>query len=408
MNVDELWGSCMKHWLKPYSLKSNVFVPGSKSLSNRYLILGALKNDFFEIKNISNSDDTILLAKALEKIGCSVHVENNSVKIKGPFPEIEKKESKDVIIHVGEGGTTARFLAPLLALGKNKYILKLQGNLSVRPWTELIEAIKSLGASCDLQGDELIVQGPILFNHQEIQIDCSRSSQFASALALAFSSYDFKIILNNLSSSIPYWEMTQEVLKNKNLPQVVVANDWSSAAPLMALAAITNGNVLFKNLSPDSFQADSVFGAWLEKRSALKYSSDGGEVLKLKDLSPIQVDVRNHQDLFPVWCYIASHMKGVSLITGLQGLRHKETDRVATVLEILDQLKVKYRLDENKLEITGPIEIHESIELTPAFDHRIVMMASIFLATHQGGSVSNAEAVNKSYPNFFDQFKTIE
>jgi 3-phosphoshikimate 1-carboxyvinyltransferase len=380
-------------------LPSEINLPTSKSYANRYLILAARTPADVLINDLPSSDDVYYLIQALKKIGLIITGTSNLV-VKGSFPDCEQESSSAIEIDAGEGGTTSRFLCALLSLGKQVYKIKMKGLLPERPWQEFIDYFTQSGVKISLEKNELSIQGPIDFSKAPKQIDSSRSSQFASALALAFSQTSHNIEPIRLSSSEKYWEMTQACLKESG--SVNVAKDWSGASYPLALAVILNQKVFFRNLVPDALQADSFLCDWLISRKALKVQNDGVVSCELADTSPFEVDLSQCLDLAPTMAYIASTFEGKSILRNLSGLRFKESDRLLQIIQLLDQFEAQYYLEGNDLHIIGGNIKKMSRDITTEPDHRMVMSASLFLATYGGGTIDHEECVGKSFKNFFD------
>jgi 3-phosphoshikimate 1-carboxyvinyltransferase len=381
-------------------LPSELNLPTSKSYANRYLILAARNPADVLIKDLPSSDDVYYLIEALKKIGLIITGTTDLV-VKGSFPDCEQQGQNIAIeIDAGEGGTTSRFLCALLSLGNQVYKIKMKGLLPERPWQEFIDYFTQSGVKISLEKNELSIQGPIDLSKALKQIDSSRSSQFASALALAFSHTPHNIEPIRLSTSEKYWKMTQACLKE--LGTLNVAKDWSGASYPLALAVVLNQKVFFKNLIPDALQADSFLYDWLISRKAVKTAKDGIVSCELNDRTPFEIDLSHCLDLAPTMAYIASVLEGESILRNLSGLRFKESDRLFQIIQILEQFEAQYSLEGDDLHIIGGNIKKMSRNITTEPDHRMVMSASLFLATYGGGTIKHEECVSKSFKNFFE------
>jgi 3-phosphoshikimate 1-carboxyvinyltransferase len=378
-------------------LPTQVHIPGSKSYANRYLILAARWGNR-EIRSLPAGDDVEHLLSALRAIGLKIEQTDSTVRILNSFPECEHA---DLEINVGEGGTTARFLVAMLATGRRHYRLRLEGRLSERPWDELLSALRQAGAKAQLVQDCIEVQGPVDWSLLPREVDAARSTQFASALQLAGAREGIELVPARLASSQAYWDMTvatcREVATN---PVSRVPLDWSSASYPLALAAIVNQPTLIVGLQADPLQADSVLGQWLSQRRCLRQDAQGTHVTGLKDLRPTQMDMSQCLDLAPTMAFICAHLEGVSVLSGLSGLVHKESDRLRALRDLLDECGVENEKSDGGLRIVGGVE-KKPTHLHPPADHRLVMVASLFLACQRGGSLEHAAAVSKSFPSFF-------
>lgn len=381
-------------------LPGHVIVPTSKSYANRALILGALLKNSPGIKNIPNATDVTILINSLREVGLKIQIENNILRFTNSFPECEVAPLTH--ISVGEGGTTARFFAAMLLLGKSEYTLILGERLKHRPWQEFLDIGRSLGAKCELVDNKLIIQGPINLE-KVVKIDCSKTTQFASAFQLLGIGRDTQIIPMNMVSSQSYWAMTEKMLAEFNNDEVYeIPMDWSSASYPMAFAAL-NQNLHFPGLRPDPWQADSKLMDVLLKFNCLEMSSKGITVSPIREQLSVKLNVSDCLDLVPTLAYLLSHVEGEHQLTGIENLVHKESDRLEEVIKLLEIFKRKAHSDGGILFIEGSShKLMDEVDLLMPDDHRMVMVGSLFLLQHSGGTIGPAEAVNKSYPDFFE------
>ena len=164
------------------SLKSSLEIPRSKSFANRALILAALSKTTKTLHEVPLSSDVVFLVRALEQIGLIIEKNKTTHTIKNSFPECEATGQR---IDIGEGGTTARFLACLLLKGSRPYELILGKRLKDRPWKSFLNLVNDLGGRASLSDSSLLIQGPITLP-PTLEVDCSQTTQFASGLQLAF------------------------------------------------------------------------------------------------------------------------------------------------------------------------------------------------------------------------------
>jgi len=386
------------------NLPSVVEIPTSKSYANRALILGALKPQSVMIENISEADDVKFLIAGFEKIGLICHKSTSSVEITNQFPSCENTE--ECTIEIGEGGTTARFLACMLLLGKSKYHLILGERLKARPWSEFIKIAKSLGAKVELNDGTLSLQGPIAIP-EVLEIDCSNTTQFASGFQLVLGLKRTKVVPINLKTSQSYWKMSQEVIESFQKERVYsVPLDWSSASYAMAFAALRH-EIFFPKLFRDDSQADSKFLDLLSQFGCVKEEDNGLRVKQIQDKnSDIVFDVSDCLDLVPTLGFFLSHIDGTHKLINVDNLIHKESNRVDEVISVLKKFGFEAYYESNSIIIEGTNLIKSlNLNLELPDDHRIVMMAALFMRYHEGGELSPESAVNKSYPNFFKLFK---
>lgn len=400
---------------KVHPLKSfdkEIVLPTSKSHSNRALILGAVRGDGFKVHNLSDSTDVLNLIAALKKIGLKFKQSGSTIIFENTFPECEKESTGEVIeLHTGDGGTTNRFLIALLARGKKEYHLYPSEKMSERPIEDLIKPLKTMAVNivCDTEtlkkGPWIKIKGPAsLYNTTKIEIDCGKSTQFASALMLAFSTRPLKFEFLNLKASEAYLKMTETMIK-KSLESnsYTVPVDFSSLSYPAALAALT-GRVLIKNCKEiDSLQADSTFIELLKTIGAQRsLGKEGLEIKKGEALKPFTFDVSRAPDLFPTLVFLAAHIEGESQLSKLEVLKFKESDRLSEMMDVMKKFGVamEYLPAQDLIKIRGQEGNYQSSVIKPARDHRIVMAAALFMAKNNGGELYEVDCVEKSFPNF--------
>lgn len=387
--------------IEPSHFKSNVILPGSKSHANRFLILAARQGSGAVIRSLPQSEDVQNLLQALKKIGLKIEG-SETVCFKNKFPECEKENSEPIELDVGEGGTTARFLLAILSSGKNEYILKMKARLSERPWDELIEALAKAGAKLHWHENQLHVQGPVQLGKLPQTISAARSTQFASALKLAFHQDGYNLKPGELKTSQAYWQMTLDCCEEFIKRDVTVPLDWSSAAYPLVFAAVSGKTVKLPGLHVDA-QADSIIFELLQERGAISQSANGIEAVGLKIHSPLDLSIAAFPDLSVALAYLCVHLHGKSYLRDVGVLRHKESDRLQAIIDLLKQVEIKTHYNETTdvLEIIGgqpKIPEHLSVPV----DHRMVMTGTLFLMK-SGGIITHSSAVNKSFPHFFEQ-----
>ena len=395
-----------------------VIVPSSKSHSNRALILGAISGENFKVYNVSDSSDVINLLNSLKEIGLSLIVEDSTVTFLNSFPECEKNTIGNTIkLHTGDGGTTNRFLIALLSRGKKEYLIFPTEKMSTRPIEDLIAPLQKLSVNIVLSssGDHetpwIKLQGPAsMYNTTKLEIDCQKSTQFATAMMLAFSKLPLKFEFLNVHASEAYLKLTTLVIKKSlNSHSYTVPVDFSSLGYPAALAALA-GRVLIKNcFELDLYQADSEFINVLKLSGAsCEFIDCGLEIKKDKKLNPFSFDISKAPDLFPTLVFFAAHIGGVSHFINLEILKFKESDRLQEMMNLLSRFGVEMNYDSTKdvLTVTGASQKkYQKSTIKPARDHRIVMAAALFMAKNSGGDLYEADCVEKSYPNFFELLK---
>lgn len=386
-------------------INSEIILPRSKSCANRLLILAAMAEKETIIEHLPEVDDVRLLLEALKKIGILHRTQGHTHYLFGSFPTCVSVSSP-ITLDVGEGGTTARFLAAMLTLDHRVYQLQLSGKLAQRPWNELLEALTSLGVKTNLSDHLLTIQGPVQFKEKILSISAKRSTQFASALKLAFSNY-INIVPENLSASMSYWKLTEDLVeKFKTVNHFVIPIDWSGASYPLCFAALTS-ETYFPGLHYDTHQADSKLFDILNQLGAIKkMNEDGLTVTPIKNRSrSLKLNVEDCLDLVPALCFLLSHLEGTHELSGVSNLVHKESDRLSEVMKLMNLFERVSRYDSSTdtLIINGHLAKISSLrDIQTASDHRMIMTASLFLKFHSGGSIAHPEAVEKSFHSFFE------
>ena len=344
----------------------------------------------------------------LKKVGLKITVRGSCTTIHNSFPQCEKK-GKDLVLQTGDGGTTNRFLIGLLARGKNHYCLVPSGKMKERPMVNLINILKSLGVDCFLNQKQnwYEVQGPAQIK-KTLEVDCSLSTQFASALALMFADSNLSIELKNFYTSKNYYKMTEflvsEFKKGRNnwYPEI----DFSSLSYPLALGLL-DGQVQVSNIQGvDSLQSDSIFLNIIEKMGGqIEWSKDKIKLCSPFSLKPLKLDVRNCLDLIPSLVFVCSYAQGVSQLQYLSSLKYKESNRLLEIQKILKYFYVDHNYDEKRdiLIIRGPAPPVGFKTVIPPEDHRIVMLTYLFMRYNGGGLLYNSHCVKKSFPSFFEK-----
>lgn len=392
------------HEVKAGPISESLIVPGSKSYINRALICAALKKEKVLIENINFCEDVTYLIEALKLIGLNLFQTESSITILNSFPDCEKDINKEISLTIGDGGTTLRFLLPLLSLGKKTYKLILSEQLMGRPHDDLLMALSSLGAIISKEKNIISIKGSI--TKESVKVDAKLSSQFASGLyLLKLIKPNLKIEVNNLKHSQTYFEMTKEVVSHfKTENTFTIPADLSSAAFPIVFSCVKKQKVFIKNLKKDPYQADSkIFEILDQIKCNYSLKSDGVEFTHNKEnYAGFTQDISDCLDLAPILSVLASFCVGESKLINVKALIHKESDRLKGIMNLLKHFDIKSRLENDSLIIIGKSDAFtykKSLEVS--FDHRMVMAGAIFLKALEGGRINNAKAVKKSFPKFF-------
>jgi 3-phosphoshikimate 1-carboxyvinyltransferase len=387
--------------------RKSINVPTSKSFANRALILAAISDEAITLHSMPKSTDVINMIRCLRQIGLDIVEQEDTVIVKNSFPECEIPTEDLIELVTGDGGTTNRFLIPLLALGENCYSLIASEKMVDRPMDELDEVLTSLGVEIIRDEDHwFALKGPYQIDRLVVEVDCSVSTQFATGLALSLSKLDVDVEPINLKTSTPYWEMTVNLIESFREGCVFdVPVDFSSLSYPLALAC-HSGDIIVSNCKGiDRFQADSALIYILEELGInLAFSCEGLHVKGIESISSFEKDCRDCPDLVPTLCFLASYAQGETKLYNVDVLRHKECDRLAEMQNMLESFGVEYSYDKDTdtLIINGGNPHSENIDYHPPVDHRMVMVAYLFQRFNGGGRLENSHCVEKSFPNFFE------
>lgn len=393
-------------------------ISGSKSISNRLLILRQLFNNI-EIKNLSNSQDTQLLEKALN--------------------------SNAEIINIHHAGTAMRFLTSYFSIQEGKTVV-LTGSerMKQRPIQFLVDALRALGAEISYLEKEgfppLKITGKKI-EKNTVTISANISSQFISSLMLIGAKLEngLEIILEGKVTSKPYLEMTLKILRTvgianhwdgntikiepmdsnnhlekhlQNIP-FIVESDWSSASYFYSLAAISRETINLKSFKPYSLQGDSAlreiywdfFGVNTISESAeAKISLLPEHYFNFPD--KIILNMNDCPDIAQTLCVTATALKIPFEITGLETLKVKETDRLLALKNELFKIGCISEITDDSIVSLKFFEPNENISIATYNDHRMAMSFAPFCLVKEI-NIENEDVVEKSYPDFWTDLKKI-
>lgn len=390
-------------------------ISGSKSISNRLLILHQLFENF-SIENLSNSQDTQLLAAALQ--------------------------STSEVIDIHHAGTAMRFLTSYYAIQDGKtVILTGSDRMKQRPIKFLVEALRDLGAEITYLENEgfppLKITGKKLAK-RSVTIPANISSQFISSLMLIGGKLDngLEINLAGKITSKPYLEMTLKILRTlgiayeweentinifptteflkntQNIP-FVVESDWSSASYFYSLAAISRETVNLKSFKPYSLQGDSVLKEIYWQYFGVNTISEGAEsrISFLPDNffnfpDKIELDMNDCPDIAQTLCVTATALNIPFEITGLSTLKVKETDRLLALRNELFKIGCISEITEDSISSLKFFEPNENISIQTYNDHRMAMSFAPFCLVKKL-NIEDDAVVEKSYPDFWTNFNEV-
>lgn len=397
----------MQAIISPGRISGDVTPPPSKSMMQRICAAALLNSGKTIVVNPGTSNDDKAALNIIQQLGAKVVINDNSIEISsnGLNPITNT-------IDCGESGLSARLFTTIVALHEKPITITGHGSLLHRPMEFFEKVLPQLGVAVTSNNGHLpvTVKGPLIA--KDITIDGSASSQYLSGLLIAYCYHPveqlIRIHVDELKSK-PYADLTIEVLqqfgavvlhqdhklfaiKKAIQPGDVTINieaDWSAAANWLVASAIA-GVVTIHNLNLDSVQADKAIirGVNTEKTA-------------------FEFDATDCPDAIPILAVYAGNCKGDSVIKGIHRLVNKESNRIESTSKMLEQLGVPYQIKDDAFYIKG-IEQFKSCIIDSYNDHRIAMAAAV-AALNAGGDVTinNAEAVNKSYPDFFSHLSSL-
>jgi len=411
-------------------LEGEVWAPPSKAYTHRMVIAALLSSGTSKISNPLVSDDTKATLRAVTAFGAEAELQGKCWTIRG----VDSLRAPKNPIDCGESGATLRFMTPVAALAPESSVFTFGSSLERRPIAPLLQSLKQLGAESSLQlkeGSSLvrIHGGGISGGKTSIRGDVS--SQFISGLLFACprAKLDTEVDVTTPLESRNYVQMTIEVLSKHGI-RVSASNDFtqlkipsnqtykprdhevpgdfSSAAFLLAAAAVTSSRVKVKNLDRHSIQGDkAILDILTEMGSKVRVDDEYVEVQGRQQLNAIDVDARDIPDLVPVCAVLSCYSKGIFKIYNAKRLRYKESDRLASLHLELKKMGAEITMKEDGLIIRGPCTMHGTT-IDPHNDHRIAMACAVAALGARGETkIQNSECVSKSYPRFFDDLGSL-
>ena len=404
---------------------AEITVPGSKSLTNRALIVAALADGRSELRGALVSDDAHWCADGLRRLGIAVteSERGTTLTVKGQGGRIPRAEAE---LYAGNAGTAARFLTALVSLGHGRYVIDGAPRMRERPIGHLVEALVGLGVRAETRSSggcpPVVVEAAGLPGGRT-QLDASRSSQFLSALLLVapYARRNVEVAVRGEVVSQPYVAMTLRVMadcgvsvdQNNGRFRVragrgyrarayAIEPDASGASYFLAAAALTGGRVRVPGLGRDSAQGDARFADVLERMGcAVERGEDFIEVRGPERLRGVDVDLNAMSDMTLTLAAIAPFAESPTRIRNVAHIRGQESDRLAALATELGRLGVRVRAFDDGLEITpGP--------LRPAMvrtydDHRIAMAFAVAGLRASGVVIADPGCVSKTFPDFFER-----
>jgi 3-phosphoshikimate 1-carboxyvinyltransferase len=407
---------------------ATVPIPGSKSLTNRALVIAALSQGSSLLTNALFSDDTVVMIDALRRLGFSVEGDANALTmvVDGQGGDIAASRAE---LFVGGAGTAARFLVAMVTLGNGHYRLDGIPRMRERPIQDLLSALAMLGAPAQgtagalpvtveargLRGGRAVVRG-------------ESSSQFVSALLMVapYAARDVEIVVEGRLVGAPYVEMTLEVMAAFGVEvqqdglrrfriragqryrgrEYAVEPDASSAAYFFGAAAITGGRIRVSGLGAGSLQGDAQFVGVLERMGCrVERGADFLMVQGAGRLKGIDVDLAAMSDQTMTLAALAPFADGPTRIRGVAHIRHQESDRLAATATELRRLGQEVEEHDDGLSIL-PRQVQSAVIETYG-DHRIAMAFAVTGLRAPGITIADPDCVAKTFPDFFQRLESL-
>lgn len=416
--------------IQPSSIQGTIQASASKSSMQRACAAALLVNGKTIIQNPGFSHDDKAAIAMVEALGAECMMLNSELIINSNGV---KPISKN--INIGESGLGLRMFTPIIALSNEAVFVNGKGSLLTRPMDFFNEIFPQLDVKFSNNNGKLPfeIQGPL--NPKNITIDGSLSSQFLTGLLMAYSANitnEVTITVNNLNSK-PYIDLTLDVMKNfgMNMPEnknyekfifhksdlteqtidevktYTVEGDWSGAAFLLVAGAIA-GSITVKGLDMMSTQADNaIIDVLISTDANIAIEAKAIKIHK-SELKAFDFDATDCPDLFPPLVALAAYCNGNSSIKGVSRLMHKESNRALTLQEEFGKMGVEIEL-ENDLMIVKGGSIVKGAVVNSHNDHRIAMSCAVAALAAKGETIiKQANAINKSYPSFYEDLNKLK
>ncbi len=410
----------MRKSVKPSAVSGKLRAPASKSVAQRAIAVAAITKGQSVVHYHGSSDDVVSAIRVCRTLGADIEQQPDKLIINGGISQPLQK------LDCGEAGLGIRMFSPIAATLSRPVTLTGRGTLTQRPMNIIEQSVKAMGADCKTNNGYLpvTVTGPIMGG--TANVDGSISSQVLTGMLIATpkAKSDLTIEVHNLQSK-PYINLTIEVMKafgveveNDNyhrfsvMPgseykpaELIVEGDWSGAAFLLAAGAIA-GKVRVDNILLSSKQADRAIMDALDMAGASILTGDNFVEISKSELKCFNFDATDCPDLFPPLVALATYCEGITRIKGISRLIGKESDRAATLQKEFAKLNVDIKTEGEEMIIKGGRPDGGLVESHG--DHRIAMACAVAGLRAKGVvEIDGAEAVAKSYPEFFDDIEKI-
>jgi 3-phosphoshikimate 1-carboxyvinyltransferase len=410
-------------------ITARVRIPGSKSLTNRWLIMAALSEGECRINHPLQARDTLLMAQALSALGSSVEIQDEA------FVVTPGRTSEPVQVDCGLAGTVMRFVPPVAALSSSNIRFDGDPHARIRPMKQIISALRDLDVDVDDDGRGTLpftVAGKGFVTGGTVTIDASASSQFVSALLLAGCRYDAGVTVTHSGAalpSMPHIDMSVEILRELGIQvdvdvkdstnaswqvhpgvprtfNVTVEPDLSNAAPFLAAALVCGGSVTIPDWPTQTTQAGDALINLLPQLGAIVVR-DGKDLVVTggSEISGIDVDLHEVGELTPVIAALCALASGESTLRGIAHLRGHETDRLTALVTEINKLGGNASETADGIHIK-PAQLHGGKFATYS-DHRMAMAGAVLGLAVSDLVIEDIATTSKTLPNFADMWQEM-
>lgn len=411
--------------ITPQVLKGNITIPSSKSLCHRSIICAALADGESHIDNVVFSEDIYATWECMEKLGAEIEkTGDSSLRIRGAYPRNKEED----ILNCNESGSTLRFLIPIAMLSDERVLFTGRGKLVSRPLDTYYKIFEEQGIKYTTQNGNLPLEVDGRLQPGRFEIEGNISSQFISGLlfTLPLLDGDSQIIITTELESKGYVDLTLDMMskfgieiENKEYKEfhikgnqrykaknITVEGDFSQAA-FWLVCGIIGEEIRSDSLNPKSLQGDMAI-VDLIKQMRGNLTEDGTSITtSASDTEGIVIDASQCPDIVPILTVLATFTKGETRIINAARLRIKESDRLKAISTELNKLGADVKELEDGLVINGVEKLKGGI-VDSWNDHRIAMSLAIASMRCEGEvTITNSDAVNKSYPHFWEDFKSV-
>jgi 3-phosphoshikimate 1-carboxyvinyltransferase len=411
--------------MKPVT--ATVTIPGSKSYTNRALLMAAMTKGRVKIAQPLISDDTEAMINCLQTLGIEIIRHDDCIEVSSDLDAIQ---DQCYDLDVDLSGITIRFMIALACAVPGTQTIYGKAGLNKRPVGELVDGLRQLGAEIEYLDKEGIPPVRVTSTHLQpgtVRMDGSVSSQYFSALMMIAPLIGGDLAISVIGEQIskPYIDMTIDTMaqfgitvSNDNYKTYRIAGnqhyqataytvegDVSSASYFYAIACLTGSTITTSNINPASKQADMKFLDILEKMGATVTRNKNSITVTGRGVKPMNVNMEDCPDQAMTMAVLAAFADGITVIHGVQSLRVKETERVVAVEQELDKMGIQTESTHDTLTIHGGKPRAAAIDTYG--DHRMAMAFAVASTKLDGMVINNPEVVSKTFPEFWDVLATV-